>query len=241
MLDLEPCNNWSVGNSDELSVDDIVRLAEKFDGEVNSGHLESITDTNKAMQLFSKPIIKNRDKVDKEQFYKIYRTYLNILDYVEGEKKILPALLRHFSELDCETQKKINNLSRCGKYRSMSRTLRYIEDEVYIEKFLNLLYDFVTKTDYNILLKNLETFVTQTKHTKHALGPAALTGILSALQPDLFAVYNTPSALPFKDDIRYSKLYRMDMIQYCEFNYIYRRISRYTGKRLIELDTIAYA
>lgn len=192
--------------------------------------------TNEAMQLFAKFVVENRAQFEhKDNFIRMMRAFLNILQWVDKEKVEIRKILDSFPDMDSNVKAKIIHLSKDGKFVGIPRTLRKREyTPEYRGKFLNLIDTFVKENHYNILLEKLRAFADNVKIS----GPTSLTGIVSSLQPELFMPYNKRSSLPLKNTV-YKDLANQDMIKYVRFNYIYKKISENTKKSLVELDVIA--
>ena len=120
-----------------------------------------------------------------------------------------------FDGLSYEIKNTIIEKSKIGKFIGIIRTLRR-KNAKYRKEFLDLIETFTSTNQYDELLEKLKMFVTKTRSGN----TATLTGIISALQPNHFMVYNQRSSLPLRDTI-------------------YRRILQNTGRGLVELDTIA--
>ena len=234
----EACEHMSViskDSIDEQAVGQIGTLIEKFDPDTPEEYnvdMESRKNTNKAVQLFSEFVVENKDKFrDNRDFHQMLRAYLNILMYAETKTTIKKVLVQF--GLDDYTKNQIIELSRVGKFVGITRTLRE-QPAAYRKEFLDLIETFVKTDRYDELLEKFKTFVARTRSGNMA----ALTGILSSLRPEHFIVYNKRSSLPLKDTI-YKDFANANMSKYWDFNNVYRKISKKTGKSLVELDVIA--
>ena len=217
------------------TMEQISVIIKKFDPKelVYSKGVESRTDTNEAIQIFSRFVIKNKDKFQHEKdFYQLLRAYLNILLWAEKKTEV-KKILDSFDGLRHEIKNTIVEKSKMGKFVGIVRTLRR-KNTKYRKEFLDLIETFTSTNQYDELLEKLKMFVTKTRSGN----TATLTGIISALQPDHFMVYNQRSSLPLRDTI-YKDFTDVKMSRYWDFNTIYRRISQNTGRSLVELDTIA--
>ena len=217
---------------------EIEALIEKFNATHTEDDLKkdekSRRDTNMAVQLFSRFVVanKNRFRNDKD-FHQMQRAYLNILQYADGKKMVIGEVLDSFDGLDPGIKDRIKSLSREGKYVGIARTLRR-KNAHYRTKFLDLIEAFTADHPYDVLLGKFKRFRGGTRGG----GAAALTGILSSLQPEHFMAYNTRSSLPLADTV-YRDLANVDLNRYERFNRIYRNIRKTTGKSLVALDIIA--
>ena len=233
----DACNKLSVISRDNIAErtyehESVRALTEKFRSrEPHDGYEKNAEDTNEAVRLFTKFVVKNKDtfKSNEGNFYQMERAYLNIL-LRAGKKTMIREVLYTFDGLDAD---EIIKLSSHGKYLSIARTLRK-RDRKYRYGFLELVEAFQTNRQYNTLLEKLKMFVNEVK----VANIAALTGILSSLRPEYFMVYNKRSSFPLKSTI-YKDLAKMDMKKYQEFNEVYQQISKYTNKSLTVLDGIA--
>ena len=217
------------------TMEQISVIIKKFDPKelVYSKGVESRTDTNEAIQIFSRFVIKNKDKFQHEKdFYQLLRAYLNILLWAEKKTEV-KNILDSFDGLRHKIKNTIIEKSKMGKFVGFARTLRW-KNTKYRKEFLDLIETFTSTNQYDELLEKLKMFVTKTRSGN----TATLTGIISALQPDHFMVYNQRSSLPLRDTI-YKDFTDVKMSRYWDFNTIYRRISQNTGRSLVELDTIA--
>ena len=179
--------------------------------------LESRTDTNEAIQIFSRFVIKNKDKFQHEKdFYQLLRAYLNILLWAEKKTEV-KKILDSFDGLRHEIKNTIVEKSKMGKFVGIARTLRR-KNTKYRKEFLDLIETFTSTNQYDELLEKLKMFVTKTRSGN----TATLTGIISALQPDHFMVYNQRSSLPLRDTI-YKDFTDVKMSRYWDFNTIYRK------------------
>ena len=196
-----------------------------------------IENVNKAAMLFSKSVVKNRDRiVDKMRFRSVLRVYLNILFIPEiGEKREITSkkALCDLSWLDNDTMDDIIHMSKPGRYLSVQRTLPRITNSLYEhrEEFLDIVDAFVAGGPYVELWKKVAIFV----HEVQPGNPATFTGILAALKPRHFMVYNERSVAPLYDT-ECSHLTKLKMDRYLDFNCIYRKVAIYMSKSLVDLD-----
>ena len=236
----DACKRLSIISKDSVSKhaykhETIRILIKKFKScEPRGNHKQNTENTNKAVQLFTKFVVKNKDtfKSSESDFRQMERAYLNILLYAK-RKTTIKKILHTLDGLDVDAKEKIIEWSKSGKYASITRTLRR-RSKKYRDEFLELIEIFQASNQYDKLLEKLKTFVIEAKNTN----VAALTGILSSLQPEHFMVYNKRSSFPLKGTIR-EDLTNVDMSRYWEFNEMYRQISQDTDKSLIDLDGIA--
>ena len=219
----------------------VKQLSEKFMSSYSERNLKCGVrlrrDTNRAVWLFTQYVVENKNIFidDRNCYDDMISTYLNILLYVEGEKKEINYALAKFEGLDEDTKQKILDLSGIGRYIGISRVGGSLpRDEQFRRKFLNLIEDFNSSKTFDQLMDRLDTFAIKTK----SCARASITGILSALREYEFMVYNTRSVCPLLDTDCVD-LADGCMVKYREFNDIYRNIGKATGWNLLELDTIA--
>ena len=197
----------------------------------------NIEKVNKAAKLFSESVVKNRDRiVDKVKFRRVLRVYLNILFIPKkGEKSEITSkeALCDLSWLDNDTMDDIIHMSKPGRYLSVQRTLPRITNSLYEhrEGFLEIIDAFVAGGPYVELWKKVAIFV----HEVQPGNPATFTGILAALQPRHFMVYNERSVVPLYDT-GCSHLTKLKMDKYLDFNCIYRKVAIRMSRNLVDLD-----
>ena len=221
------------------------QLVEKFNGIIkrqDSGNNDTyilwksnIENVNKAVMLLSESVVKNRDRiVNKTKFYQVLRVYLNIIFIPEyGEKKTIEEALCDLGWLDNDTMDDIVRMSKPGRYLSVQRTLPTITNSLYEhrDKFLDLIEAFAAGRPYVELWKKVSIFV----HEARPSNPATFTGILAALQPLRFMVYNERSVVPLYGT-ECSHFAELKMDRYLDFNNIYRKIATRIGRSLVDLD-----
>ncbi len=124
-------------------------------------------------------------------------------------------------------------MSKPGRYLSVQRTLPKITNSLYEhrEEFVDLIEAFVAGRPYVELWKKVRIFV----HEVQPGNPATFTGILTALQPLHFMVYNERSVAPLRDT-ECSHLAKLKMDRYLDFNRLYRKTAKRIGKDLMDLD-----
>ena len=195
----------------------------------------NIEDVNKAAMLLSESVVKNRNRiVDKTKFCQMLRAYLNIMFIPEyGEKRKMEETLCDLGWLDNDTIGDIIRLSKPGRYLSVQRTLPKITNSLYEHRteFLDLIEVFAAGRPYVELWKKVGIFVNEAPPGN----PATFTGILTALQPLRFMVYNKRSVAPLYDT-ECSHLAELKMGRYLDFNNLYRKTAKRIGKDLVDLD-----
>ena len=195
----------------------------------------NIEDVNKAAMLLSESVVKNRDRiVDKTKFCQMLRAYLNIMFIPEhGEKRTIEEALCELGWLDNDTMGGITRMSKPGRYLSVQRALPKITNSLYEhrEEFLDLIEAFAAGRPYVELWKKVRIFV----HEVQPGNPATFTGILAALQPLHFMVYNKRSVAPLRDT-ECSHLAELKMDRYLDFNRLYRKTAKRIDKDLMDLD-----
>ena len=150
-----------------------------------------------------------------------------------GEKKTIEGALCELGWLDNDTMGDMTRMSKPGRYLSVQRTLPKITNSLYEHRgeFLDLIEAFATSRPYTELWKKVRIFV----HEVQPGNPATFTGILAALQPLRFMVYNERSVAPLRGT-ECSHLAELKMDRYLDFNRLYRKTARRIGKDLMDLD-----
>ena len=195
----------------------------------------NIENVNKAVMLLSESVVKNRDRImNKTSFYQVLRAYLNIIFIPEsGEKRTIEEALRDLGWLNNDTMADIIRMSKPGRYLSVQRTLPTIASSLYEhrDEFLDLIGAFAVDRPYVELRKKVSIFV----HEARPGNPATFTGILAALQPLRFMVYNERSVVPLFNT-ECSHLAALKMYRYLDFNSIYRKTAARIDRSLVDLD-----
>jgi hypothetical protein len=116
------------GNAIEQVRKEFDSLIKKFNavhlGEDLKEYAKNREDTNRAIRLFSEFVVANKSQFrDENNFHRMLRAYLNILQYAE-KKVTIKAVLDSFDELDPNIKSAIVRLSQKGKYVGVARTLR---------------------------------------------------------------------------------------------------------------------
>lgn len=223
--------------SEELLKKNARELIHKFDKRVGKDLKVHAHGVNGAVRAFSGYVVENKGRFyDHERFREMVRAYLNILHYTPGEKGVLRDVLESLPRLDPDTIDRIMRDSKPGRYWALPRTLlpKYkIKDrKAFLEMIDTALSD---DSDPDGIYKTFEEF----DHDTRNFGPAVLTGIVSALRPDEFMVYNKRSAMVLSKIASYRDLVYVDMSRYKRFNNLYRRIGELTSNGMIDLDVIA--
>ena len=192
--------------------------------------------TNKAVQLFSVWTLQNNDKLDTpDNFRKMMHVYRNILFWNRGIKRALPIKLNVLSELGLKPNliEKITDLSNPGRYIGIQRRFEdfsYSSDDR--NMFFKLINAFiVTDTSTDELYEMTVAFAPRLQ-----IGTAALTGIVSALRPEEFMVYNLRSLMLIDELYPDNYFHDMYIESYREFNDLYKRIGKETKQSLVHLD-----
>ena len=98
--------------------------------------------------------------------------------------------------------------------------------------FFKLINAFiVTDTSTDKLYKMTTAFAPRLQ-----IGTAALTGIVAALRPEEFMVYNSRSTVLIDELYSDNDFYDMHIDSYPEFNDLYKKISKETKQSLVHLD-----
>ena len=236
-------------DEDEFSPDEeeaIRELAEQFDAEhADSNQVRDRKKANRAVVLLTDVVIDNKLKYqnDEDRYRKVVQAYCNILMYAKSKNNI-HDVLDGIDGLDPNTKREIIRMSVPGKFQGFPRILhRQRVDEEYRGKFLQLLEVFAgTNERHDRMMAKLMWFAGKMQERKTLY----TTGLLSALQQDSFIPYTTRSAWPLQNtplkplqNTSLSHMCDLNMKWYQKFNTMYRRISKYTGMTLLELDTVA--
>ena len=189
---------------------------------------------DEAMRLFSESVVKNRDRVmDRDGFRRLLRAYLNIMTYGKKKTKIKEAL----RDLDwLKDTRNIPELCTPGRYWSITRTRSQMHGSLYRHKrkLLDLIEDFSNINKYDALCKRVGEFADLVPD----VSTASLTGILAALRPTQFMVYNRRSVVPLWNT-EYGHLANRSMKTYLDFNAAYVNSADLTGLPLLTLDVAA--
>ncbi len=199
---------------------------------------DNISRVHAAVQKFNKYVVANRGRFEnRDRFRDMIRTYLNILQYKDGEKTTLKGIMKEsFPELGARRINDIARLSVPGRYWGIARTLLGEYDLTDRRKFLDMVEAFyIRSSEPDELYEKLEAFTDGRRN----FGSAVLTGLAMALRPEEFMVYNRRSADMLADICAYRELASVDMDQYREFNDFYTNVSKITGKSLVDLDIAA--
>lgn len=203
-------------------------------------------ETGRAVRRFTKLVLSHRRIFSKQNNFKLLlRIYANILHYTHNKPK-LEELLEDLESIIPE-----NNLadqfyddSIPGRYAGLTRNVSVKSpiSRPHIAATLVLLGKFYddNDNDYETLCEAFETFCKKTGKMKPR--PIAfVTGILEALQPDLFVVCNARTRFMGEQLVQkqYRRILRSNSLEnYLEFNEIFRHIaerSGITGMRKIDL------
>ena len=173
--------------------------------------------------------------MDKEDFRKLLRAYLNIMIYAKKKTKIDEAL-GGLDWLKDDMKKKILQLSEPGRYQGLARTLPRIHERLYPHRreFLDLIEEFTETGEYAELRKRIRRFADLMPDTT----PAFTTGLLASLRPSQFMVYNRRSVVPLWNT-KYGHLAHLRMKTYLDFNAVYENLKKRTGLNLLTLDVAA--
>jgi len=220
----------------ECSDPAVKRLADTFaGGDANTAHIEAKKDTNKAIRLFSEYVVKNRrmyDEVDDMYEVAIF-TYSTILGYQSDKRRRLESLLTYLPSISSRQVDMIIKLASSIIYPHMGQT-DFDHRVKHKTAFLNLIEAFMSDEPYNVLSKELSKFKEKTNYHTATF----LSGIISALQPDDFMIYNKGSANILIDN-GFNLFVKYKFDYYYDFNELYRCIRQQTGKSLIELSVIS--
>ena len=85
----------------------------------------------------------------------------------------------------------------------------------------------------------LVLFILYDLKCQNRLCTGPLTGLLSALQQDDFMPYTKRSAWPFRDTLFSHLSDNIGIEWYRTFNELYRKLSKETEMRLVDLDSVA--
>ena len=196
--------------------------------------VEHRENTDEAVWLFSESVVKNRDRVmDEDGFRRLLRAYLNIINYGKKKTKIKEAL----RDLDwLKDTRNIPKLCTPGRYQSVARTLSKMHGSMYRHRreLLDLIEDFLGIDEYDVLRKRVGKFADLVPD----ISTASLTGILAALRPEQFMVYNRRSVVPLWNT-EYDHLAKRRMKTYLDFNVVYGNLAELTGLPLLTLDIAA--
>lgn len=119
---------------------------------------------------------------------------------------------------------------------SLPRTLGRKYTQRNLKAFLEMIDTAVqTSSGVDDIYKTFAKFDPETRD----FGPAVLTGIVSALRPKEFMVYNNRSAAMLSEISEHRDLMYTDMSRYKRFNDLYKRICKITKKDMFELDLVA--
>lgn len=211
-------------------------LINRFNKRVGKDMKSNAHDVNTAVREFSRYVTANRGHFDDpERFRKMVRAYLNILNYTSGEKDILRGVLESL-ELKTEPIERIMKNSKPGRYWALPRTLLPEYKRKDREAFLGMIDTALSDNSKpDDIYKTFDEFDQDDRN----FGPAVLTGIVSALRPHEFMVYNKRSVRVLSKIVAYHSLVHVDMGRYKQFNSLYRQIGKLTGNGLIDLDVIA--
>ena len=215
------------------------RIIEWLESNNSKGYKQSvknIENANEAVRLFTESVVKNRDQVmDKNGFRRLLRAYLNIMLYAKKKKKIEEAL----GDLDWitdDTKNRIIQLSKPGRYWSIARILPRMHKQMYPHRkeFLDLIEEFRETNEYAKLREGVRKFAALVPDKT----PAFMTGLLAALRPTQFMVYNRRSVVPLWNT-RHGCLAYLRMETYLDFNAAYKNLEERTELPLLILDVAA--
>ncbi len=213
-------------------------------GHTDPDRLEEIKRSNKVIRLFTdRYVMENSDELERDgqQFRSMIRAYLNIFDYVTGEKVTLGKVLVEL-HLEEPLRNNIMTLSKHGRYKSLSRTIVKEYGEQARSTFLDVVEALYNHKNYNDaqLYSKLEMFE-EKDVTCRTFGPAFISGLAAALYPQKFSVYNRISVEILDQYGEYEHLARQKNLKnYREFNNLHRKVASRIKRSVIELDATSW-
>ena len=205
-------------------------------GEYRQG-VECRENAIEAVRLLAEAVVVNRGSVvSKDGFDRLISAYVNIMLYGKTKEAIKPAL-SSLGWLNEDMQNRIIRLSEPGMYWGLSQPLVHIQRFLYPyrNEFLDLIEKFLETDEFESLRQSIWKFTGPVPNK----GTAFMTGIIAALRPEHFIVYNKRSILPLWNTDYYRYFKNSTMKKYLEFNHIYRVLAKHTGLSLVSLDIAA--
>lgn len=199
-----------------------------------------------SISLFTKLVLANRNIFSNPDSFKLMlQIYGNILTYADTKRnleKLLRDNLESYLHVEKSVVRKILLDSIPGRYDGLIRGVSepFKIRQSHIKETVDLLHAFLNTDSYDDLLDRFIRFHRRTRCLQPR-GIGLLTGIMSALRPNLFIVCNKRTRTLSRISKQYEKVLKNDSFEnYPKFNEIFRYLGERTGlANLRELDLAA--